>query len=77
MVSKVARRLAPKRQRSRTNNKEGGPDNDNQQQDNTDVDRPQSGYPRRGRGGRGGGRPRGGYFMEHSKIIKFNWFYSI
>jgi hypothetical protein len=69
MVSKVARRLAPRHpRRSQTNNKEGGGNNDNQQdnQDNQDVDHPQTGYPRRGRGRRGG-RP-GGYFMEQSKI---------
>ncbi len=70
MVSKVARRLAPRnRRRSQTNNKEAGANNDNQQQenqDNNDVEQSQTQYPRRGRGrGRRGGHPGGGYFMEH------------
>jgi len=71
MVSKVARRLAPRnRRRSQTNNKEAGANNDNQQQDNqdnNDVDQSQPRYPRRGRGWRGG-YPGGGYFMEQGKI---------
>jgi hypothetical protein len=67
MVSKVARRLAPRnRRRDQINNKEGGANNDNQQQDNqdnNDVEQSQTRFPRRGRGQRGG-RQGGGYFME-------------
>jgi hypothetical protein len=63
LVSKVARRLAPRnRRQSQTNPKETTDNN------NTDVDQSQTHNVRRGGRGRRGGRPGNGYFMDQGNI---------
>ena len=65
MVSKVARRVAPRnRQRSRANTKEGA-ENTN----NTTVEQSESRNARRTRRGKRNGRSDNGYFVEQGELI--------
>jgi hypothetical protein len=69
VVSKVARRLAPRnRQKNQNNNKDADANNDNQQQENQENNGVDQSQPRQPRRGRGRGGRQGGYFIEQGKI---------